>query len=497
MIRQPIINGFNIKPYEVSHNKLILTTNFYSFRHKFDFEKYEIDSSIKTIEINNVKILNLHLIPSHIETIIFESFTDPIDFLPHGIKTLKIIPGFSDEKKFSHKLDNLPNTIEVLVIKKEYNLPIENLPNSLKHLEIEGGFNQPVNHLPSSLEFINLGSDFNQPINNLPQNLKTLITGKKFNQSINNLPPALEKLIIGKGFFLKIVRLPPNLKYLEFDDEIFCSDETYIDKQNKYTEFNDRTKYRPSVKVLPPNLETLIVKSDKICFDYNSLPSNLKKLYVRYCYLLGIPYNIAEKLKSINLSSKFIRFNSLPNSLEELIFDFPMVCWEQDENLKFILKEENDSNEKKCSDKNLESEEKSEETEESPAKKRKTEDKFKITSDERNDIVVPFMLPNVKKLVLRGLKYNCFFSSGIEKLTLVNCAEYVGLENLPDTLKCLEIFFEKRESDKLIKLDDLPDKLEYINYSGCQIENIDMIKTKYPSILLIQKIQNRFFCDYI
>ncbi len=52
---------------------------------------------------------------------------------------------------------------------------IENLPDSLEELILNENFNLPLNNLPNSIKFIQLPKYYNkQPLLNIPINLKTI-----------------------------------------------------------------------------------------------------------------------------------------------------------------------------------------------------------------------------------------------------------------------------------------------------------------------------------
>ena len=52
---------------------------------------------------------------------------------------------------------------------------IENLPNSLNELILEYNFNLPLNDLPNSIKFLKLPIKYNKSISNIPINLRTLL----------------------------------------------------------------------------------------------------------------------------------------------------------------------------------------------------------------------------------------------------------------------------------------------------------------------------------
>ena len=61
-----------------------------------------------------------------------------------------------------------------------------------------------MNNLPNTLEILILGNFFDSTLDYLPNSLKILGFGEKFNCSLNNLPNSMEELIIGSKLVNKI-----------------------------------------------------------------------------------------------------------------------------------------------------------------------------------------------------------------------------------------------------------------------------------------------------
>lgn len=51
-----------------------------------------------------------------------------------------------------HLIDNLPNSLEILTLGKNFNLPLENLPNSIKLIEIFNGYDKPIKNVSKNLQ---------------------------------------------------------------------------------------------------------------------------------------------------------------------------------------------------------------------------------------------------------------------------------------------------------------------------------------------------------
>jgi hypothetical protein len=129
-----------------------------------------------------------------------------------NIKTIYFIGNFNSKIN----KNNLPITIEKIVMLCEYNQPINNLPDSIKYLNVGDNFNHLVNknNLPKFITYLNLGQHYNYDINNLPDTITYLELGYNFNSSIIKLPNSIKllkilskydkyKLLNGKNIFSK------------------------------------------------------------------------------------------------------------------------------------------------------------------------------------------------------------------------------------------------------------------------------------------------------
>ena len=76
-----------------------------------------------------------------------------------------------------------------------------------------------MNNLPNTLEILILGNFFDSKLDYLPSSLKILGFGEKFNCSLNNLPNSIEQLIIGSKLVNKIEIFPPKLKKITFNND--------------------------------------------------------------------------------------------------------------------------------------------------------------------------------------------------------------------------------------------------------------------------------------
>lgn len=148
-----------------------------------------------------------HKMPEYITHLILEfgSFKDiNLNKLHNGLTNLvinNIYPNY-DEKGFNQSLDNLPHTLETLVI-------------------ISQDYNQPINSLPTSLTYLTISSDcFDQPLSNLPPNLYSLSISrigyymqyKYLSDNLLNLPEGLNTLNISNKI------LPTNASIKDGDE---------------------------------------------------------------------------------------------------------------------------------------------------------------------------------------------------------------------------------------------------------------------------------------
>lgn len=185
---------------------------------------------------------------------------------------------------FNEDLDeNIKNsTITHILFGTTYNKPLNNLPNGLKYLEFKHyhTFNQPIENLSEGLEYLIFNSgDFNHPITKLPSTLLYLGIESEFNKQIENLPDSLTHLFL------------------------YCDD--FNQKINKF----------------PINLQELVVFGKKYEHKLDNLPHNLKKLSVGQGYEEDL-INLPEGLKYLETGCFFNQKLNLPDSIEELYFDW-------------------------------------------------------------------------------------------------------------------------------------------------------------------------------
>lgn len=167
-----------------------------------------------------------------------------------------------------------------VIFGKKFNKSIDNLPNNIKHIEIR--------KISKQTEFtLYPASDFDQPINNLPINLKTLcLFTNNFSHNLDFLPESLETLVFNN---------------------------TNAIDTNKITYFNN----------LPINLKELILDITRFNSPLDQLPDNLEKLTITSGICLTKLDKLPRNLKTLKLDGGvFGELDNLPDLLEELIFKY-------------------------------------------------------------------------------------------------------------------------------------------------------------------------------
>lgn len=187
-----------------------------------------------------------------------------LKYLPKSLKYLSITKDYeSDETQkdvyegFNNSIENLPENLEFLSVKADFNLQIPILPKNLKTLVLGHHFNQELNNLPDNLQSITLLNSFNQKLTNLPVNLESLSLGRSFNLQLTGLPQNLKCLkILNSNYSHSIEIIPPSIKELHIQSS--------------------------PITFLPPNLEKLVYNSICPVFNENTkeIARNLKEFYV-------------------------------------------------------------------------------------------------------------------------------------------------------------------------------------------------------------------------
>jgi hypothetical protein len=138
-------------------------------------------------------------------TIDIEDFDEPLDNLPNTIKTLYILSGV-----YTQPLNNLPNGLIELHFNSEYDcvpyaLDLDNLPQSLEKLILPGKYKGNLDNLPSNLKYLEISYDYEGTINNLPDSLEVLnwLSIYEYKGKITKLPTNLKEVIFGHDYETK------------------------------------------------------------------------------------------------------------------------------------------------------------------------------------------------------------------------------------------------------------------------------------------------------
>ena len=79
-------------------------------------------------------------------------------------------------------IENLPNSIEGIVLGYNFNLELNNLPNSIKKISFDyySEYDKELNCLPEFVEYLELNKKYNKKIKKFPLNLKTIKCSKNY-----------------------------------------------------------------------------------------------------------------------------------------------------------------------------------------------------------------------------------------------------------------------------------------------------------------------------
>jgi len=217
----------------------------------------------------------LIIIAQHDVLIIDKLYTPKLDNLPNNIKLLIIC----SNPFYIHHLDNLPVSLEHLLINVSYNKPLDNLPNGLKTLDLIGFYNLELDNLPSSLKKLVVGGRYNQPFLNLPIDLEELMLSEYYQVELINLPPKLKILHIGSDYNLPLTNLPDSIEILSIEG---CP--AYIDKLPEHLKIFDIGLDANFMVVLTDNIEEINFCTSSM-YLLNKLlnihmPINLKRIHI-------------------------------------------------------------------------------------------------------------------------------------------------------------------------------------------------------------------------
>jgi len=249
-------------------------------------------------ELNNLPV-NLRKLKTN------KSFKQSLRNLPESLEKLTLLNDsafeLADHIKFLRILNvlpplNFPKKMEKLFLNRNFNYPIDHLftldMENLRSVFLSPEFNHPIDNLPDSVEELVIGREFSQDIRKFPKNLKKLLMDsnevsidfkllpdglKKLclvcnhyinqNDVIDDLPDSLELLIVNSFWSVTIHNLPKSLKTLIVGYSL----------SNNYR--NVKNKYR---------IDRACVTGSNIALKIGSIPESLEKLYL-HPYFVNIP----------------------------------------------------------------------------------------------------------------------------------------------------------------------------------------------------------------
>lgn len=262
-------------------------------------------------------------------------------------------------------IDNLPNSLEVLVFGKYFNQPIDNLPcgasapnaklgaiarnlpMNLKSLVLGEFFNQSLDNLPEGLIKLIIDSyqnKFNKSFDMLPKSLKYLQIIGTFNNDIRFLPESLEHLIMYGIFNNDVITFPDNIQTLEitFQSNYIGKKEITLEKLPKnLIYFKTGGCFNTKGKFKCPNLKT--VDMEQFCNVINFLPEGVEEVKLCCNYNKHFKY-LPKSVKKLTLTKSNYHYNLikiteyLPNLKELTVSKNYIGIIDNNEQLKVIRK---------------------------------------------------------------------------------------------------------------------------------------------------------------
>lgn len=250
--------------------------------------------SLKKLIINGKFNQEINNLPPNLKKItICRKFNKTLINLPKSVEQLEL---FNDSAI-------LPDHIKLLIIRSK-KVPL-NFPRDVERIVFNSEFNQPVDHLfndeMKNLKTVEFGYHFNQTIDNLPDSVEELIIHRKFNQQIRKFPLNMKKLvfntqeeiyfdleILPKGLEVlslkckegqKLINFPPNLKILVIDSKKDCVIENLPDSLRilalgYYVSNSIKNKGEFTV------FKSSLAKKYKNTLEFKKYPNNLDTIYI-------------------------------------------------------------------------------------------------------------------------------------------------------------------------------------------------------------------------
>lgn len=199
------LNKYNITladMYNPVFNNLIILADNINFGPNYLHLPDSFDKLIDLVEtlthiIFGYEFNQLVNLPKFVKYLEFGYCFNQLINLPDSLEFLSIEQFFNQQLNFNniihltinspnmHLFENLPNSLEILVIGDKINVPLDNLPNGIKKIIFDNGYQRPIysrelNNLPNSIEQIELHSFYDKKISNIPTNLKKIKFSKKY-----------------------------------------------------------------------------------------------------------------------------------------------------------------------------------------------------------------------------------------------------------------------------------------------------------------------------
>lgn len=303
----------NKLPHDITH----LLLDYY-----FDKPVINLPFQLKYLGIFGVFNHPVNELPDSLEELVIESnyFQQSLNHLPSKLKKLKIFCNSHSISKpnYMPNLVKLPDELEELDLKGLfYENSLDKLPSNLKKLKLDILLNLEdirvnLDGLPSQLQILELLGCFDNVINKLPEGLLELSIGMSFNQEINNLPSKLKRLRLSGKFDNLVDNLPPELEKLEFYK--CCFDHNIDNLPVTLIELIISGKFNQSLDNLPNGLKylELDLSGDEVNHvDLNYLPDSLEILNLKYDYhkeIFKLPANIKKIIGNESFIEKIYKY---------------------------------------------------------------------------------------------------------------------------------------------------------------------------------------------
>lgn len=233
------------------------------------------------------------------------------------INNYKYINKYYDSS-YKHHIDQTKKLVEKyfsnitkIYFGYEFNKPIENLPDSINWLVLGKSFNQSIDKYPSGLKYLTFGYDFNQPVYHLPNLLERIVFGEKFDRPIDNLPDTIT--------------------HLSFNINFYHSSDYYKFGLNKINEHQPsggiihKSNFSGTLKKLPKNLTYLVIDDCRNFIGLENIIGNTKITHIQANYLSDkFLLNLPDTLEHLSANGYPYepKINKLPSGLKFLNINF-------------------------------------------------------------------------------------------------------------------------------------------------------------------------------